>query len=182
MAKLNYKTTVSSFLFALFLTPLGLFGQLVPVIKKSYVYYSIAPKYVSPKGGVAEIIELDSGKIISIPEKVAGKDTSIFIYIETSTKKIKWIAAQQGDFLFSITPVLIQSPLEPGFLNGGGPIIISAKKGCYLFALQLVKKTQQVIKGIWTLTKPITIKGTYANKNITLKTASPKQIFITPPS
>ena len=182
MTRLKNKIKMRNFLLALSLSPLLLCSQARPFIKKSYAYYSITAKNLSPKGGTDEIIQLDSGKTISIPEAVIEKDTSIFIYIETCTKKIKWSTAQQGNYLFSITPILLQSPLQPGFVNGGGAITISAAKGCFLFALQLVKKPQKVIKGSWIPAKPLVIRGTYAGKNIILKTSSPKEIIVTPPA
>jgi hypothetical protein len=182
MKKLNHKTKMRYFLIVFSLTPLLLFSQTRLFIKKSYAYYSITAKNLSPKGGTDEIITLDTGNIVSLSETTIEKDTSILVFIETTTQNIKWSTAQQGNLFFSITPLLQQSPLKPGFVNGAGAITISAAKGHFLYALQLVKKTQKVMKSRWIITAPLVLKGNFAGKNIVLKTASLKEIIVLPPS
>lgn len=184
MKNINCKTKKCCFLLALFLTPFILTAQSNLFVKKSHVYYSITTKNISPKGGTNEIIQIDSGNAAASKPEAAltEKDTSILIYIEASTKKIKWSTAQQGAYTFSITPVLMQSPLQPGFVNGGGIITISAAKACFLYKLELVKNPQQKIKAKRVLTTPFVLKGIFAGKPFMIKTAVPKEIIVTPPA
>jgi hypothetical protein len=183
MMHLNNKIKNRCLLLSIFLTPLLLFSQAGIFIKKSYAYYSIAPKNLSPKGGgVDEIIPIGADSMISLPETTVEKDTSLLVFVETTTKNIKWGIAQQGHFLFSVTQVLVKGPLQPGFVNGAGQINISAAKGRFIFSLQLIKKQQKTIKDKWILTVPIVLKGTCAGKNILFKTVPLKEIIAIAPS
>ena len=183
MIDLNNKIIKNCLLLSIFLTPSLLFSQAGVFIKKSYAYYSIAPKNLSPKGGgMDEIIPIGTDSMISLPETTVETDTSLLVFVETTTKNIKWSIAQQGHYLFSVSQVLLKGSLQPGFVNGRGQINISAAKGRFLFSLQLVKKPQKMIKDKWVLTIPIVLKGTCAGKNILLKTAPLKEIIAIPPS
>lgn len=182
MTRPRHKTKMRYFLLALSLMPLFLYSQARLCIKKSYAYYSITGKNQSPKGGIEETIPTDKGNIDSLPNATIEKDTSLLVFIEASSQNIKWGIAEQGGHFFSITPLLQQSPLQPGILNGAGPITISASKGYYLYALQFVKKNKQTGKPRWMTNAPLYLKGVCSGKKFVFKISSLKKIIPVPPA
>lgn len=183
MANLAHQLKLHLCFAALLLVPFLLPGQSRFCIKKTYAYYSIANKNQSPKGGgIEEPTLFDTNKVAASPLSIIEKDTSILIYIEAHNGHIKWVDAQQGRNLFSITPIQQQGPLQPGFTDGGGPITITGSKGSVLYALQLTRKKRSVNNNKWTLQIPLLLKGTCSGKPFVLKISSLKKINTLPPA
>ena len=162
-------------------------AQVKSVVKKSYAYFETRSRNF-PKGGNEDIIPIQTDSINTLEKSnkfvsPAEKDTSIVIYIETTSQNIIWDTAWQNKQYFLITAFLQRSiPFHAGFLKAGKQVVISPAKGIYLFELQLLKP----VKGISTRVKiskdAIIIKGKYKGRAITWKTAQLKEIIPVPAS
>jgi hypothetical protein len=158
------------------------YSQSSQFVKKSYAYFFENRRNNFPKHGDDEEIfgKKDSLKTISLPPVI---DTFIVVYIETKSKMISWDTAWQNDQAFQITALPIkQIPFQAGFEKGGSQIVLTPKKGNFLWQLQF-----SLINSLKNLPRKITkdrimLNGRDNGRKFSFKTSGLKEIVPLPPA
>ena len=163
-------------------------AQVKTVVKKSYAFYFETIHGNFPKGGINDIetIQNDSSPLIQKPAiliPAVKKDTSIVVFIETTTQSIQWETALQNKQQFIITVIPLKSfPFYAGFVKNGRELVISPAKGNYLFELQLLLPTAGLLSTQKITKDKIILKGKYKKKFFTIKTQLLKELIPLPAS
>lgn len=154
-------------------------------IVKCYAYYTISQLNNSPKGGgKAEVTPIQTDSTIAVNEPVTLQklDTQIIIYVETTTQLINWKTATQGIHDLQIAVQQVPAPFYPGLINGKGQVLINVKKGNYLYALRLGKKSDGYKKNVPLKKTPVVLKAVNKIKTFTFKTPKLIELFQLPPA
>lgn len=152
------------------------------VVSKSYAYFFENRRNNFPKYSDDEEIfgKKDTIKAIPLPPVI---DTFIIVYIETKSKMISWDTAWQKDQAFQITALPIaQIPFQAGFVKGGSQIVLTPKKGNFLWQLQF-----SPINSLKNLPRKITkdrimLNGRNNGRKFSFKTSGLKEIVPLPPA
>ena len=163
-------------------------AQVKTAVKKSYAFYFETIHGNFPKGGVNDIetIQNDSLSLAQKPPiqiPAVKKDTSIVVFIETTTQLIQWETALQNRQQFIITAIPVKSfPFYAGFVKNGRELVISPAKGNYLYELQLSLPVAGSVSTQKITKDKIILKGKYKKKSFTFKTQLLKELIPLPAS
>jgi len=157
------------------------------LIIKSYPFYFVTTRGDFPKGGNDdfEMVQPDSANAHNNTgqRSLQQKDTSVIVYVETSTRNIIWDSALMDNRLFHLIALPQQEPsLIAGFLKSGKQVNIPRSKRNYIFLLQLSGSKNNSLQQKLNIFHTILLKAKYKGKPFIYKTGLPKEIIPLPAS
>lgn len=158
-------------------------AQVKIMVKKTYAFYVEATHGNFPKGGINDIETIQNDSIPLVKESTiiistVKKDTTIIVFIETTSQVIQWETAWQNKNQFIITAIPVKSfPFHAGFVKNGRELVISPVKGNYLFELQLSQAEGSILSPTKITIDKIILKGKYNKKSFIFKTEQLKELI-----